>query len=80
MPPANERQYDQIESVWKEMVDLAPDHINFYIGISDRLNEIKHHQRAAGLLFTVLASAEEKENWRGCYTVLAENIGIYPAR
>jgi transcription elongation factor GreA len=74
----SERQYDQIDSAWMELIEIAPDHISFFINIADRLHEIKHHQRAASLLQMVLPSTEEREDWQGRHSILKKIFEYTP--
>ncbi|MDX9752472.1 MAG: GreA/GreB family elongation factor [bacterium] len=73
-----DRQYDQIEAIWKEYIELAPDNLTFLLSITDRLHEIKHHQKAAALLKLTIPVTTRRKNWEGQYRLLKKIFAYTP--
>ncbi len=50
----NERHYDQVDTIWMELIEIAPKNLIFYHQMAQKLAEHHHHQRAAMLLQMLL--------------------------
>lgn len=61
---ADERQYEQLEEYWMQLVDLSPDDFSFFYTIAEKLYDMKQRQRAAIFLEMLLPATEERQDWK----------------
>ncbi|MFB3785386.1 MAG: GreA/GreB family elongation factor [bacterium] len=73
-----ERQYDKIEELWLDMVELEPQNLNFFFRVADHLNGIKQRQRASVLLQMLLPSTEERKDWPNRFRLLRRILEYTP--
>jgi transcription elongation factor GreA len=73
-----ERQYDSVEALWLEMSEIETGNVEFYILMSQKLQDIKQHQRAAILIQMLLPSFEERKDWAGQFQLLKRILVLTP--
>ncbi|MEW6237041.1 MAG: GreA/GreB family elongation factor [Candidatus Omnitrophota bacterium] len=75
---AADRQYDILEDLWLELVELAPSNLVFYNRIAETIAGYKQNQRAAVLLQMLLGPCEERKDWEGRFFILKRILRYTP--